>query len=350
MGAMKSNLMFVGVSVAAVEKGQNRRASISVLSSPRRLRSRPTRRCQRCRDISMSWHPAGVLRDAVEIKKVEIELMEETLTERPDHPINMVRSFFAHRTSHRFSQALRRKDGTLAIVAALKRFQAPRIGEEPHLVARLDDIAIESRALEYDGVDAALLFTDNMRYGIEIGEMKKISKELKTSTQDLGMPLARQDLIIDPIQIAEAAEAGACAVNIIAAAALPDIMELMNAATAMGLESIIECHTALERDFAIECGATMLYLTNWDRSYNRLVPGISEQLIDEVPPWVVTLGGGGLVTASDCWKLLDAGFNGVVLGETLLQSRRTSSFIDEIRSQRRFSGDIFGNPFMGDVE
>lgn len=297
----------------------------------------------------MNWKPTGLLQEAVEIKQLEVELMEQTLTERPDHPVNMRRSFFAQKPGHRFSRALRRGDGSLAVVAAIKRFQPRRPGGETEQIAALNDIERDTRAFECAGADAAFVYTDSMRYGVEVGEMSKISEHLKTSTIDYGMPLARQDLIIDPIQIAEAAEAGACAVNIVAAAVLPDLMELLNAATMMGMETIVECHTALERDFAMECGATMMYLTNWDRTRNILVPGTAEKLADEVPPWVLTLGGGGLMTAGDCWKLLDLGFCGVVLGKTLLQSRRPVGFMKEIRSQKRYTGDIFagdlGVPF-----
>lgn len=295
--------------------------------------------------LEMSWKPAGLLREAVEIKRLEVELMEETLAERPDHPINTRRAFYAPKTTHRFSSALRRRDGTLAVVVALKRFQPALVGEKPQVVAELDEIARQTRAFECSGVDAALVYSDSMRYGIELAELPLIARELKGSTTDLGMPLARQDLIIDPVQIAESGQAGACAVNLVAGAALPDLLELLNAATAMGMEAIVECHTALELDFAMECGATIVFLTNFDRSRNQMVPGTAEKLVADVPPWVMKLGGGGLTTASDCWGYLNAGFNGVVLGRTLLQTRRPTGFIEEIRSQKRFTGDAFSGDF-----
>lgn len=293
----------------------------------------------------MNWKPDGLLREAVDIKKIEVEMIEDTLRERPDHPINMRRSFYAQYPVHRFSNALRRRDGTLAVVAAIKRFQAPRPGEKAELVAPLDEVGPEARSLQYSGVDAALFYTDSMRYGTELPEMAKAVQELKTSNQDYGMPIARQDIIIDPVQIAEAAEGGACAVNIVAAAALPEVPELLNASTAMGIEAIVECHTDIELEYALESGATIIFLTNFDRTRNELVSGTAERLVQDVPPWVMKLGGGGINTASECWKLLDAGFNGVVLGRSLLQTKRPSSFIEEIRSQKRFTGDVFAGGF-----
>lgn len=294
----------------------------------------------------MSWRPAGLLREAVSIKEVEVAMIEETLKERPDHPLNLRRAFFAPRTTHRYSQALRRRDGTIAVIAAVKRFQPQPGGERPRRVAALDDIGRDVRALELEGVDAAMVYTDSMRYGVETVEMLRISREVQNSNTDLGIPLSRNDIIIDPIQIAEAAEAGACCVNLIAAAALPDLFELLNSATAMGIEAVVECHTEFERDFAIECGATLLYLTNRDRTRNYIVPGTAERLVEEVPPWVVKIGGGGLATARDAWTLLDAGFQAVIFGETLMQSRGAQRFIDEIRSQRRLPADPFADVAM----
>eukprot|EP00177_Eucheuma_denticulatum_P002317 GFKZ01004152.1.p2 GENE.GFKZ01004152.1~~GFKZ01004152.1.p2 ORF type:complete len:350 (+),score=44.09 GFKZ01004152.1:229-1278(+) len=297
---------------------------------------------------TMEWKPAGLLHDAVNLKKFEIELMEKTLKERPDHPVNMRRSFFAQKPVHRFSRALHRRDETLSIVLAMKRFQ-PVHGDKPTLVAPLEQIGLEARRFESFGVDAALLYTDAMQYGVETPDLGKVTRDLKSSNQDLGMPVARQDIIVDPIQIAEAAEAGACAVNIVAAAALPDLLELMNAATAMGIEAMVECHTSLEVEFAMECGATILFLSNFDRTRNAEVKGRALELANGLPPWITRLGGGGLVTAGDCWKYLEGGFHGVVLGRTLLQTRRPEGFIQEIRSQKSIAEDVFarglGNPF-----
>ena len=129
-------------------------------------------------------------------------------------------------------------------------------------------------------------------------------------------------------------------------------MELINAVTAMGVEAIVECHSSLEVEFAVEMGATVLYLTNRDRAHDRIVPGMAEKLRDGVPNWVLTIGGGGITTASQCWSLLDAGFNAVAIGASLLQTRRKAGFVQEIRSEKSLTMDPFAgrfdNPFLHD--
>jgi indole-3-glycerol phosphate synthase len=291
---------------------------------------------------STDWRPEGFLREAVEIKRIEVDLIEEITIERPDHPISLRMSFFESRApDSRFTRSLRRDDGTLGIVAMLKRFQPRPDGGKPDRISDLTGIGREARMLEAAGVDAIMVNTDSMRYGCEVAEIREISKQLARTTADRGIPIARHDLIIHPVQIAEAAVAGACAVNIVAAAALSELLELLNAATAMGVEAVVECHTELERDLAIECGATLLHLSNRDRSTNRIHPGIAEGLRQDVPSWVVTIGGGGIVTAREAWSLMDNGFDAILLGEALLQSPRAADYIKEIRSQKRRSGNPF---------
>jgi indole-3-glycerol phosphate synthase len=294
-----------------------------------------------------TWRPAGILREAVDIKRIEMKLAEEMLLERPDHPVNMRLSFYEARPGSRFTSAIRRSDGTLAVVAALKRFQ-PRYNEQiPERIADLDNIGREARILELAGVDAAFLNTDAMRYGCEVGEITKIAREVAKTSTDRGLPISRHDLIIHPIQIAEAAVAGAAAVTIVASACLTDLLDLLNAATAMGVEAIVECHSEIECELAIQCGATIMFFSNRDRTTNLIHLGTAERLRRDIPAWILTLGGGGISTAREAWSLLDAGFDAIVLGEALLKSRRGEDLVREIRTQQRpvapFGIDIEGD-------
>lgn len=309
--------------------------------------SRQSQKRRRCRVsvVQAAWRPAGYLREAVEIKKVQVQLAEETIFERPDHPVSVRMSFYASEPQSRFTRAVRRDDNRIAVIASLKRFQPRPDVTKPERIADIDSLGNTSRVLEVAGADAFIVNTDAMKYGLETPDITTVAKAVAKTNQDRGVPIAMLDLIINPIQIAEAAVAGACAVIIVAAAALDNLGELLDAATAMGIEAVVECHTTLERDLAIECGATLLMLTNRDRTTNRLCPGRAEVLRKDIPGWVVCIGGGGLTSARDAWSLLDDGFDGVVLGEALLQSPRPEGYIEEIKSQQRPK-----NPFQLDLD
>ena len=60
-----------------------------------------------------------------------------------------------------------------------------------------------------------------------------------------------QDVILHPLQLALAAEAGACAVYLIACVVGAQLEALLGIATVMGIEAIVEVHTPEEVEFAV---------------------------------------------------------------------------------------------------
>lgn len=308
----------------------------------------------------MAWKPAGLLEEAASLKAVEVQMLENIVLERPDHPINLKLSYFAPRTDHSLSRSVRRRDGTLAVLPFMKRFDPPVNGKlrristdvplddedtAATLVHPLPNLPDDVRAMWAVGADACVVSADFFRHGIDGTEFPAISARMRDAGNN--MPIIKHDIFVAPIQIAEAAAQGATAVSFVAGACLADLPELLDAATMMGLECIVECHSKLEVDFAMECGATILALSNWDRARNILVPGTAKRLIEVVPPFVTVLAGGGISSVEQCWELLDYGFNGVLLGTAMLRANRPSIFVEEVRSHKRFTGDITegGVPF-----
>lgn len=287
----------------------------------------------------MDWKPPGLLRDYVQNKEEEVDSLLEILDNRPDHPVNLRLGFFSSTPTHELTKAIRRPDGTLAILPMIKRVE---LGQNMELraIAPLEDIRGATKLLSKAGADGFIVQTDERSSMVSVSDLTQISENHLC---------VRHDFIIHPIQIAEAAEAGASGVVIIAAAALNDLMELLNSATAMGIEAIVECHTKIEVEFAVEFGATILLLSNRNRAEDRIVPGRALELRKIVPDWLLTIAGGDIVSARDCWEYLDAGFNAVTLGKSLLRTPRQKGFMDEIRSQKCITMDPFagrfGNPY-----
>ncbi|KAA8499781.1 Indole-3-glycerol phosphate synthase [Porphyridium purpureum] len=304
-----------------------------------------------------SWRPAGILRDIVKEKEMAMALYENTLSTRPDHPLNLRLAFAAPAGSARLARAMRdaADAGHLCVVAEIKGFQnlgnipRPRerlsVGELEGLVdASYETPQMLATELAAGGVDAFLVASDAARYGGSLDAVKLVSKQLRKSGTERGPPVIRHDFIIHPIQIAEAAENGATAVNIVAGACLIDLEELLTSATMMGIEAVVECHTEIERDLALEAGAAIIMLSNYDRSIGQLVRGRAEQLVSEIPEFVQTLAYGGITTATDAWRYMDMGFDGVVIGTSLLKSRRRTDFVRELKSEKRVArSSMFGN-------
>ena len=75
------------------------------------------------------------------------------------------------------------------------------------------------------------------------------------------------------MQIARAACEGARAVLLVAAAVAPDLPQLLDTCTLLGLEAIVEVHTPDEVRLAAECGAGILLVNERDRATGERVLG-----------------------------------------------------------------------------
>src|SRR5438270_525556 len=107
---------------------------------------------------------------------------------------------------HRLSQALKSESPRLKIIAEFKR-RSPTAG-----ILRDDLSAAEvARSYERGGACAIYVLTDEAHFGGSIADLRNV----RSITN---LPVLRKDFIIDPIQIHEAAAAGADAVLLIVAA------------------------------------------------------------------------------------------------------------------------------------
>ena len=74
------------------------------------------------------------------------------------------------------------------------------------------------------------------------------------------------------MQIAQALEAGASGVLVLACAVGSDLRVLLDAGTIMGAEVIVEVHTPNELEYALQCGATTFIVNTRDRTTNVQYP------------------------------------------------------------------------------
>ena len=178
----------------------------------------------------------------------------------------------------------------------------------------------ELRRASEAGLTAAMINVDRTSYG---GEMRDL-REARSCVEPLAaagrrspLPLVCKDLIVDPLQIAIAVAEGADAVLLIAAASAGDLPALLDACTLMGVEALVEVHTADELRLATECGASLLLVNQRDRATGRLVPGHAASLAPALPPDAIRIAGGGVARVDQVRTLRRAGYDGVVLGRAL---------------------------------
>jgi indole-3-glycerol phosphate synthase len=212
--------------------------------------------------------------------------------------------------SHRLLQALKSDSRRPNIIAEFKR-RSPSAG-----IIRGDLTVTEIvHSYERGGACAISILTDEEYFGGSI-------LDLRAARSSTNLPLLRKDFIIDPIQIFEAAIAGADAVLLIVAAlddlSLGELRAL--AEDELRLDALVEVHTSEELRRALNSGARIIGVNNRDLRTFQVTLNTSERLIAEVPRDRILICESGLQSAGSLLRLRKVGFRAFLIGEALMRA------------------------------
>jgi len=211
---------------------------------------------------------------------------------------------------HKLLQSLETDPQRARIIAEFKR-RSPSAG-----IIR-DDLTVSKivRSYERGGACAISVLTDEKYFGGSIAD-------LCTARSSTNLPLLRKDFIIDPIQIFEAALAGADAVLLIVAAlndaSLKELRSLSE--DELGLDALVEVHRSEELRRALNSGARIIGVNNRDLRTFQVSLNTSERLIAEVPRDRILISESGLQSADSLLRLRKVGFRGFLVGEALMRA------------------------------
>jgi indole-3-glycerol phosphate synthase len=211
---------------------------------------------------------------------------------------------------HRLVQALESDSKRSKIIAEFKR-RSPSAG-----IIR-DDLTVSEivRCYERGGACAISVLTDEEYFAGSIAD-------LCAARSSTNLPLLRKDFIIDPMQVFEAAIAGADAVLLIAAAL--DEMSLAELRTLaeneLGLDALVEVHNSEELNRALNARAKIIGVNNRDLRTFQVSLNTSERLIAEAPRDKIMVSESGLQSAESLVRLRKLGFRGFLIGETLMRA------------------------------
>jgi indole-3-glycerol phosphate synthase len=210
---------------------------------------------------------------------------------------------------HRLRRALESDSPRLKIIAEFKR-RSPSAG-----IIR-DDLTVGeiARCYERGGACAISVLTDEQYFSGSVADL--CGARFSTN-----LPLLRKDFIIDPIQIFEAAVAGADAVLLIVAALHEAVLSELRALAEdeLGLDALVETHTSVELRRALNAGARIIGVNNRDLRTFRVSLKTSERLIAEAPHDRILISESGLQNADSLLRLRTLGFRGFLIGEALMR-------------------------------
>ncbi len=211
--------------------------------------------------------------------------------------------------------------GPLRVIAEMKR-RSPSAG------AIAEAVAAPAQALRYARAGAAAIsvLTDGPYFGGSLDDLSSVTTKL--AAEDWRTPCLRKDFMVHPIQVVEAAQAGASAILIIVRA-LDDaaIAALHEAATLAGLDALFEIHDEPEIDRAFRAGARIVGVNNRDLARFTTDLALSERLIPLLPPGTIAVSESGIFTAADAARARAAGAHAVLVGEALMRAPDPAALI-----------------------
>jgi indole-3-glycerol phosphate synthase len=195
------------------------------------------------------------------------------------------------------------------IIAELKR-QSPSRGE---FTGFFD---LESRARQYkEGGAAALsVLTDKQYFG---GDPTYVAR----AKQVAELPALYKDFIIDPYQLHFAKAMGADAVLLIARLLTRHALEeYIKLAGSLGLDCLVETHTAPEIEIALDCGAQIVGVNFRDLSDFSVSLKSAESLAKLIPDGVLRVAESGIAGPADISQLRQSGYSAFLVGEALMKT------------------------------
>ena len=143
---------------------------------------------------------------------------------------------------------------------------------------------------------------------------------LRTVRRAVDLPILRKDFIFCRYQLLEAAEARADAILLIVAMLSQDEIDTLFAqAGALGLDCLLEVHTAEELDVALGLGLTLVGINNRDLSTMTVDIATTYALRPRIPEGIAVISESGIKTRDDVRRLGEARVSAVLVGEALMR-------------------------------
>jgi indole-3-glycerol phosphate synthase len=221
------------------------------------------------------------------------------------------------RTPFSLSAALRK--ASPAVIAEIKK-ASPSKG----MICEDFDPARIARRYEAAGACAISVLTEEKFF---LGSMD----DLESARDAVALPILRKDFILDPYQIHESKSSGADAVLLIAAALGHDeLVSLLGEARALGMETLVEVHSAAELESLRGLDIPLIGINNRDLVTFSTDIALSASLAPHLPPGSLGVSESGIRTGEDIGRLSRAGIHAFLIGEHFMSSKDPGRALAEL--------------------
>jgi indole-3-glycerol phosphate synthase len=144
-------------------------------------------------------------------------------------------------------------------------------------------------------------------------------KNLRDARKSIQIPVLRKDFIFDPWQVWETRANDADSFLLIVTALRdPQLSELIALGRELGMEPVVEAHTAEELDRAVAAGAKIIGVNNRNLKTLDVRVETSFELIDQIPEECIAVSESGIRSAAELGKLRQAGYDAFLIGTHLM--------------------------------
>jgi len=179
--------------------------------------------------------------------------------------------------------------------------------------ADFDPVAI-AKDYAAHGASAISVLTEEKFFQGDLAYLEQIH-------QNVALPLLRKDFMLDPYQIVEAKSFGADAVLFIAAMLDGQMMgELRQQASELQMDSLVEVHSEIELEAALNAGAQLIGINNRDLKTFAVSLATTEKLAPLVPAGIPAVCESGIDSIEQIRRVEKLGIHAFLIGESLMRA------------------------------
>lgn len=218
-----------------------------------------------------------------------------------------------------FEAARSRRPAPLSLKAALEG----RAGTAIIAEVKLASPSRGDLGLGWDPVELAQIYQDNGAAAIsvltEVAFFKGDPDFIPRMRPVIRLPILRKDFILEDIQVYESAALEADALLLIVSLLGPEeLRALLSLTRTLGLEALVEVHTAAEMEAALAAGADLIGINARNLHTLEMFPERALELAPLAPPGVTLVAASGLKTRADIERYEAFGIRAFLIGETLV--------------------------------
>ena len=242
-----------------------------------------------------------------------------------------LRARIARRAPANDFRATLRAAAPLAVLAEFKK-ASPSKGD----IAAGLDAPRQALAYALAGACTISVLTEPTWFKGSLADLENVRSALEGATLSPGVCALRKDFLIDEYMLLEARAHGADTALLIVAILTPEeLVRLMAASRALGMEPLVEVNTEAEMQIALDAGAAVIGVNTRNLHTFEVDMGTTGRLAAMIPEHadVQLLALSGVATRQDALDLAATGACGVLVGESLMRAPSPGALVRSLLGQ-----------------